>query len=228
MSTHRLRVGQTIVVPFSGPQGAIPHGPYVVVRLLPLVDGEPHYRVRSEVDGHERALLEGQIRLFEDPGRRRPRFTGRRRAVLSGQAQRPTCRRATAVHRRTSQPAVPLLVCHRQAGADGRPRRRRGVGQLRGDCAGQENLRQAVRAGRAGPRRRRDGRAHRDASPFAGGAADDDREPHTGLGRAAGRQARGDGRAVDGGGRRAGDGGHRGHRDRCNRSRARRGPRSRT
>jgi len=29
---------------------------------LPLVGDEPHYRVRSTVDGHERALLERQIR----------------------------------------------------------------------------------------------------------------------------------------------------------------------
>ena len=35
----------------------IPLGPYVIVRLLPVEDGEPHYRVRSSVDGHERALL---------------------------------------------------------------------------------------------------------------------------------------------------------------------------
>ena len=36
----------------------IPLGPYVIVRLLPVEGGEPHYRVRSSVDGHERALLE--------------------------------------------------------------------------------------------------------------------------------------------------------------------------
>jgi hypothetical protein len=66
MSAHRFRVGQTVVVQWSGPQGAIPLGPYVIVRLLPMEDGEPHYRVRSSVDGHERALLENQIRLPEE------------------------------------------------------------------------------------------------------------------------------------------------------------------
>jgi hypothetical protein len=66
MPAHRFRVGQTVVVPWSGPQGALPLGPYVIVRLLPLVAGEPHYRVRSSIDGHERALLESQIRLQEE------------------------------------------------------------------------------------------------------------------------------------------------------------------
>jgi hypothetical protein len=44
----------------------VPLGPYVIVRLLPLVAGEPHYRVRSSADGHERALLESQIRRPEE------------------------------------------------------------------------------------------------------------------------------------------------------------------
>ena len=44
----------------------IPLGPYVIVRLLPIEDGEPHYRVRNSVDGHERALLESQINPREE------------------------------------------------------------------------------------------------------------------------------------------------------------------
>ena len=71
MPAHRFRVGQTVVVPSSGPQVGIPLGPYVIVRLLPMEDGEPHYRVRSSVDGHERALLEDQIMLPEE----RPQVT---------------------------------------------------------------------------------------------------------------------------------------------------------
>ena len=65
MPAHRFRVGQTVMVPSSGPQGAIPPGPYAIVRLLPAEDGEPHYRVKSSVDSHERALLESQITLPE-------------------------------------------------------------------------------------------------------------------------------------------------------------------
>jgi hypothetical protein len=66
MPAHRFRVGQTVVALWSGPQVGIPLGPYVIVRLLPVEVGEPHYRVRSSVDGHERALLESQIRLREE------------------------------------------------------------------------------------------------------------------------------------------------------------------
>ena len=64
MPYHRYKVGQTVVAPSGGRDALLPSGPYVIVRLLPLVDREPHYRVRSTVDGHERALLEGQIRLI--------------------------------------------------------------------------------------------------------------------------------------------------------------------
>ena len=71
MPAHRFRVGQTVVVSWSGPQVGIPLGPYAIVRLLPVEDGEPHYRVRSSVDGHERALLESQIKAREE----RPQVT---------------------------------------------------------------------------------------------------------------------------------------------------------
>ena len=67
MPAHRFRVGQTVVVPWSGPEGALPLGTYVIVRLLPVEDGEPHYRVGSSVDGRERALLESQIMLPQEP-----------------------------------------------------------------------------------------------------------------------------------------------------------------
>ena len=39
MPAHRFRVGQTVVVSWSGPQVGIPLGPYVIVRLLPVEDG---------------------------------------------------------------------------------------------------------------------------------------------------------------------------------------------
>ena len=71
LPAHRFRVGQTVAVLWSGSSLGIPLGPYVIVRLLPAEDGEPHYRVRSSVDGHERALLESQIMLPEE----RPQVT---------------------------------------------------------------------------------------------------------------------------------------------------------
>ena len=84
MPYHRFKVGQTVVAPFGGPDALIPHGPLVVVRLLPLVDSEPQYRVRSEADGLDRVVLERQIKLMEGerpvkPESPRPRPVRRRR-----------------------------------------------------------------------------------------------------------------------------------------------------
>jgi hypothetical protein len=44
----------------------IPPGPYVIVRLLPLVGNEPHYQGKSDV-GIVRALLESQIMEVSSP-----------------------------------------------------------------------------------------------------------------------------------------------------------------
>ena len=66
MPYHRFKVGQMVVAPSEGRDLHIPRGPLVVVRLLPLADGEPQYRVRSELDGLDRVVREGQIRLAEE------------------------------------------------------------------------------------------------------------------------------------------------------------------
>ncbi len=62
---HRFKVGQTVVAPAGGPHALIPRGPHIVVRLMPLIGREPRYRVRSTVDGHERVVPEGQIKLTD-------------------------------------------------------------------------------------------------------------------------------------------------------------------
>jgi hypothetical protein len=61
MRYHRFKIDQTVVP--SAP--SLPAGRYTILRLLPLVHGEPHYRVMSKDDGRERAVLEGEIRLPE-------------------------------------------------------------------------------------------------------------------------------------------------------------------
>jgi hypothetical protein len=66
MPYHRFKVGQTVVAPFERRDLHIPRGPLVVVRLLPFADGEPQYRVRSELDGPDRVVRESQIRLAEE------------------------------------------------------------------------------------------------------------------------------------------------------------------
>jgi hypothetical protein len=66
MPYHRFKVGQTVVAPSEGRDLHIPRSPLVVVRLLPLVDGEPQYRVRSEAQGLDWVVLERQIRLVAE------------------------------------------------------------------------------------------------------------------------------------------------------------------
>ena len=63
MPSHRFSVGQTVMAPPAGRNAILPPGPYVILRLLPLEGRQAHYRVKSTVDGHERALLESQTRL---------------------------------------------------------------------------------------------------------------------------------------------------------------------
>ena len=89
MPYHRFKVGQTVVAPIGGRDPLIPRGPLVVVRLLPLADGEPQYRVRSELDGLDRVVRESQIRLPEaersvplsEPLREHPTKPRRRRTL---------------------------------------------------------------------------------------------------------------------------------------------------
>jgi len=57
MPYHRFKIGQTVAMPspVASPE------PCTIIRLLPLVGNEPLYRVRSMLDGQEKALPEGQI-----------------------------------------------------------------------------------------------------------------------------------------------------------------------
>jgi hypothetical protein len=62
MRAHRFKLGQTVGIGLGSAGPAMPSGRYVVVRLMPSADGEPHYRVKSATDGREWALAEGQMR----------------------------------------------------------------------------------------------------------------------------------------------------------------------
>jgi hypothetical protein len=57
MPHHRFKIGQRV----ASHSPHVPPGPYEIVALLPPVSGQPHYRVRSTADGHQRALLEVQL-----------------------------------------------------------------------------------------------------------------------------------------------------------------------
>jgi hypothetical protein len=58
MRYHRFGIDQT-VVPSTA---SLPADRYTILRLLPLVHGEPHYRIMGKNDGRERAVLEREIR----------------------------------------------------------------------------------------------------------------------------------------------------------------------
>ena len=59
MRYHRFKVDQTVVPSTS----SLPAGRYTILRLLPPVHDEPHYRVIRKDDGCERAVWEREIRL---------------------------------------------------------------------------------------------------------------------------------------------------------------------
>ena len=62
MSYHRFKIAQTVIslTPDMQPDS------FVVVRLLPLVGGEPRYRVMSAIDGHQTTMLESQIKSISE------------------------------------------------------------------------------------------------------------------------------------------------------------------
>ena len=65
MPYHRCKVGQTVYAPPGGLDALIPHGPFVIVRLLPLVDGEPHYRVRGSTGVSGRSWKDRSDRRYQ-------------------------------------------------------------------------------------------------------------------------------------------------------------------
>ena len=102
------------------------------------------------------------------------------------------------LHRRAAQSPVPHRVHRGQARAQrDRPRRRRGVGELRCARARAEDLRRPSRPDRAGGRRRRHGGADRAASRGAEAGADPGQQPHHAARRGAGAGGRRNGGAVD-------------------------------
>ena len=62
MATHKFAVGQTVrFSPDRDQEPATKGELFKIVRLLPEAGGVPQYRVKSEIDGHERAVREDQL-----------------------------------------------------------------------------------------------------------------------------------------------------------------------
>ena len=61
MSAHKFAVGQTVrFSPDRNQQGAA-RGAFTVVRLMPEAASILQYRVKSQLDGHERVVREDQL-----------------------------------------------------------------------------------------------------------------------------------------------------------------------
>jgi hypothetical protein len=61
MSSHKYTVGQTVRFSPDRQQAATVRGQFKVVRLLPEAASVLQYRVKSQVDGHERVVREDQL-----------------------------------------------------------------------------------------------------------------------------------------------------------------------
>ena len=61
MTDHKFDVGQSVRIS-SGAKVADARGTFLVVRVLPTERGIHQYRIKSEVDGHERVVTEEEVR----------------------------------------------------------------------------------------------------------------------------------------------------------------------
>jgi hypothetical protein len=67
MAPYRFAVGQTVEIVHHRFDGNVPHGTYTVLRQLPGPQNDREYRVKHVRDGHERMVLESQLRGFPAP-----------------------------------------------------------------------------------------------------------------------------------------------------------------
>jgi hypothetical protein len=61
MSAHKFAVGQTVHFSPDRYQEGVARGSFKIVRLLPEAASVLQYRVKSQLDGHERVVREDQL-----------------------------------------------------------------------------------------------------------------------------------------------------------------------
>ena len=61
MPAHKFAVGQTVRFAPDRHQESVARGSFKIVRLLPEEANVLQYRVKSQVDGHERVVREDQL-----------------------------------------------------------------------------------------------------------------------------------------------------------------------
>jgi hypothetical protein len=62
ITAHKFAVGQTVLFSPGSKSRFVPRDTYKIVRLLPPEQNDQQYRVKSNLDGHERVVKESQIR----------------------------------------------------------------------------------------------------------------------------------------------------------------------
>lgn len=60
MTPHKFKPGQTVVIATRRYEST-PGGTFSIVRAMPTERGVKQYRVRSNVDGHERIVSEAEL-----------------------------------------------------------------------------------------------------------------------------------------------------------------------
>jgi hypothetical protein len=61
MAAHRFAVGDNVTFSPSMYEDSSARGVYTIVRLLPASGAMPQYRLKADIDGHERVVAEGQL-----------------------------------------------------------------------------------------------------------------------------------------------------------------------
>ena len=68
MAEHKFKTGQMVTISATdrkgserGGFGKTPRGTYQIVRPLPAQDGQNQYRIKSNLDGHERVVKEHEL-----------------------------------------------------------------------------------------------------------------------------------------------------------------------
>jgi hypothetical protein len=61
MAAHKFAIGQTVRFSPDRNQEATSRGAFKIVRLLPASESVLQYRVKSQMDGHERVVREDQL-----------------------------------------------------------------------------------------------------------------------------------------------------------------------
>ncbi len=87
MPEHKFVVGQKVQFSPDWLLDKTTEGQYTIVRLFPKVGNLPQYRIKSELDGHERMVLEDRLDRPAGAGDGKPQLAGGPRRQALGTAK---------------------------------------------------------------------------------------------------------------------------------------------